>query len=70
MQGIEVPIEKLYDRTHSMYKLVVLASKRTLELNEGATPLTDKKSDNIALEALNEIAEDKVSFKEAKPDKK
>ena len=63
------PIEKLYNKTGSLYKLVILASRRALELNEGAPRLTDVKTDRVSLIALHEIAEDKVSYKKQKPEK-
>jgi DNA-directed RNA polymerase subunit omega len=62
-------MEKLYAKTGSLYKLVILASKRALELNEGAPKLTDFNSDRVALIALNEIAEDKVTYKKSKHSK-
>ena len=66
----EIPIEKLFDKTGSVYKLVILASKRALELNEGSPQLTERQSDKVSLAALQEIAEDKVSYKGAKKEKK
>lgn len=65
-----ISIEKLYDKTGSMYKLVVLASKRALELNEGAVQLVKTKEKNVSLAALQEIAEGKVVYKKSKADKK
>lgn len=64
-----IPLEKIYDRTKSMYKLVILAAKRALELNEGAAKLVETSSDKIANIALKEISEGKVSYK-PKPEKK
>ena len=59
-----VPIEDLYKKVGSMYKLVVMASRRTVELNEGASKLVDAfahaKPSNIALQ---EIQQGKISFK-------
>ena len=60
----------LYDKTMSMYKLVILASKRALELNEGAVELSSTKSKHISQKALKEIAEGKISFKKLKEQKK
>ena len=67
-----VPREELLQHHDSLYKLVLLASKRALELSEGAPPLveTDKKQPaNIALE---EIRQGKVSYrlKDAPPEPK
>jgi DNA-directed RNA polymerase subunit omega len=66
-----VPLEKLIDKTDSsVYKLVILASKRALEIAEGQpqlvpAPATVKPSTL----ALYEIAEGKVKYKKLKPGK-
>ena len=71
MTGPKFSIEDLYNKIGSMYKLVILASRRALELNEGAPQLTPKdETKRVSLIALREIVEDKVSYKEAKPEKK
>jgi DNA-directed RNA polymerase omega subunit len=58
------PIDKLLDKIHSLYKLVILASRRTIELAEGAQKLVqmpaDAKPSDIALE---EIMEDRITYK-------
>lgn len=58
------PIDKLMDKIHSMYKLVILSSRRTIELADGAQKLVntpaDAKPSDIAIE---EIIEGKVSYK-------
>lgn len=59
----DISIEKLFGKTRSMYKLVILASRRALELNEGAAKLTEAESDKVSLLALHEIAEEKISYK-------
>lgn len=62
-----IPVEKLLDKAdNSMYKLVILAAKRTLEIAEGQPKLcsvgsTSLKPPSIALE---EIAEGKVRLRE------
>jgi len=60
----DAPIDKLLDKTHSIYKLVVLAARRTIELADGAQKLVDAPVDtkpcNIALE---EILENKIEYK-------
>ncbi len=66
-----IPLEKLIDKTgNSLYKLVVLASKRAFEIAEGAPPLVEKtissKPGSIALE---EIAQGKVGIKQQKTKK-
>ena len=60
----EVEIDKLYNKVGSMYKLVVMASRRAIELNEGAAKLVDAgpevKQSSIA---LKEILEGKIFYK-------
>ena len=66
---MQVPIEKLLEKTQgSIYKLVILASRRALEIAEGQPKLvelslTTTKPSTIA---LYEIAEGKVQFKKLK----
>ena len=65
-----IPIEQLLDKTgNSMYKLVILAAKRTLEIAEGQPRLVENNSSlkpsNIALQ---EIVQGKVKLR--KPKKK
>ena len=60
-----IPVEKLLDKSNgSIYKLVVAASKRALEIAEGQPKLLEKvystKPSSIALE---EIAAGKVKVK-------
>jgi DNA-directed RNA polymerase omega subunit len=57
-----VPIEMLLDKSsHSIYKLVILASKRALEIAEGQPKLVDANSSTKpSTIALHEIAEGKV----------
>lgn len=69
MAEADISIEKLFGKTQSMYKLVILASRRALELNAGAPKLTEAEVDKVSLLALHEIAEEKVSYKTA-PEKK
>lgn len=63
-----IPIEQLLDKAdNSMYKLVILAAKRTLEIAEGQPRLIEANSSlrpsNIALQ---EIAQGKVKLKQSK----
>lgn len=63
-----VPTENLLEKTNnSVYKLVVLAAKRGLEIAEGQPKLVEADSSvkpfNIA---LREIAEGKVTYKKTK----
>lgn len=60
----KVDIAHLFKQTGSIYKLVVLASARAIELSEGAAKLVDApltaKPMNVAIQ---EIAEGKVTYK-------
>jgi len=57
-------IDKLLDKTHSIYKLVIIASRRTIELADGAQKLVDSPVDTKpANVAMKEIMEDKISYK-------
>jgi DNA-directed RNA polymerase omega subunit len=61
-----IPLEKLLDKSqNSIYKLVVLASKRALELAEGQVRLVDNVnlSTKPSTIALQEIIQGKVKAK-------
>jgi len=63
-----VPLEKLLDKSNgSIYKLVILASKRALEIAEGQPKLV-KASSSVkpSTVALYEISEGKVVAKKTK----
>ncbi len=62
-----IPMEQLLEKTGSVYKLVILASKRAAELNAGAGKLIEA-SPNIKLSslALEEIRQGKVKIKDGK----
>ncbi len=59
-------MENLLDKTGSVYKLVILASRRALELNEGSPKLVETESKKISAIALEEIRDGKISIKEKK----
>ncbi len=61
-----VPLEKLIDKSHgSMYKLVVLVSRRALQLAEGATRLVEAvPGAKVTTLAMEEIAQGKVFLNE------
>ena len=60
----KVDIAHLFKQTGSIYKLVVLASTRAIELSEGAARLVDAKPDAKVMNvALQEILEGKISYK-------
>ncbi len=60
--------EKLLDRSQgSIYKLVILASKRALEIADGQPKLvSDDASVKFSTVALHEIAEGKIESKKAR----
>ncbi len=67
MKGkMPVSTEELLDKTNSVYKLVILASKRALELNEGSPKLIESDSKKISTVALEEIKAGKIGIKEKK----
>jgi DNA-directed RNA polymerase omega subunit len=65
-----IELEKLMDKSHdSIYKLVILASKRSLELAEGQPKLVEiNSSAKFSTIALKEIQEGKLQYKKAKKD--
>jgi DNA-directed RNA polymerase omega subunit len=66
-----VPLEQLLDKSnHSIYKLVILASRRAQELAEGQPKLVDVSSTiKPSTIALYEIAQGKVFIKKPGPEK-
>ncbi len=62
-------LEKLLDKSSgSVYKLVILASKRALEIAEGQPKLVEASpSMKPSTIALREISEGKVQWKKLKP---
>lgn len=61
-----ISTEDILDKTNSVYKLVILASKRALELNEGSPKLVETDSKKISTIALEEIKAGKIGMKEKK----
>lgn len=59
-----IPMEKLLEKTGSLYKLVIIAAKRALEISEGSPKLVPGGGkEKPALAALREIAEGKVGIR-------
>ncbi len=59
--------EELLKKTGSAYKLVLLAAKRALEINEGSPPLVEiDPKRKPAIIALKEIEQGKVSLRPKK----
>jgi len=70
---VYIPMENLLGQTESIYKLVILAAKRAVELNQGAGRLSESAGPNekISTVALKEIEEGKIIFKkEGQPEEK
>ena len=69
-KGNAVPIEKLYEKIGSMYKLVIIAAKRALELSDGSPRLVEAPAkQKPSLVALKEILEGKVGLRIKKKSK-
>lgn len=59
-----IPMEKLLEKAGSVYKLVIVAAKRALELSEGSPKLVlAGAKEKPALVALKEVAEGKVEVR-------
>ena len=61
---MDIPIEKLNTNVDNVYRLVILAAKRTRQLTEGAPKLVEGAYAKVNTVALREIAEGKVKYKE------
>ncbi|MFC1699185.1 DNA-directed RNA polymerase subunit omega [Candidatus Omnitrophota bacterium] len=57
-----VPIQDYLVKTNSMYKLVVLASRRAAEISAGAPRLVETDSQKATSIALEEILQEKVKL--------
>lgn len=57
-----VPLEHLLKEGDSLYKLVLLAAKRALELSQQAPPLVTTQHKQPSTVALEEIQQGKVSY--------
>lgn len=65
-----IPVEDLLDKVDSRYKLVILASRRAGELNNGGQRLIDiSPKAKISTIALEEIREGRITYKEEKESK-
>jgi len=57
-----VPLEDLTDKVDSKYRLVVIAAKRSRQLNQGAAPTVQPKGQKPTYIALEEMAAGKVEY--------
>lgn len=61
----DIPIDRLFDKTGSIYKLVNLTALRAIDLGGGANSLVDAAPNERPINvAIEEILEGKVSYKE------
>lgn len=58
-----IPLEKVFKDSESIYKLTILAARRSNELNSGSQKLINTNSNKITTIALEEIAAGKVKYK-------
>jgi len=63
---INPSIDVLVTKVDSKYTLVVLAAKRAREIMDGSAPLVDSKSNKQVTIALEEIAQDKITYERTK----
>lgn len=59
-------LDVLVTKVDSKYTLVVLAAKRAREIMDGATTLVDSKSNKQVTIALEEVAQNKISYERTK----
>ena len=56
----EIPVEELLKKVPSAFKLVILASRRAFDINEGSPRLVPTKPEKASQTALEEIRQGKV----------
>ena len=56
------PLEDFLKQTPSMYKLVILAARRAMELNDGAPKMVQTDAAKVSTAALEEIRQGKVTY--------
>ena len=59
-----VSVENLLQKVPSAYKLVILASRRTFDINEGSPKLIPNKMEKASQIALEEIRQGRITFKQ------
>lgn len=65
-----VPMEDLLSQVESRYKLVILASRRAMELNNGGQRLIEiSPKTKVSTIALEEIRKGKISYKKVESSK-
>ena len=60
----DIPIDTLFNKTGSAYKLVILTARRAIELSDGASPLVKMGPQTKPMNtAIQEILDGKISYK-------
>ena len=59
-----IPLERMIRNNPSIYKLVLLAAERANQLNSGSKPLIESAGKKASSNALQEICEGKIKFKD------
>lgn len=57
-----IPLEDLVEKVDSKYRLVIIAAKRSRQLNQGAAPLVQPKGHKPTYISLEEMAAGKVEY--------
>ncbi|EGO63243.1 DNA-directed RNA polymerase subunit omega [Acetonema longum] len=63
---IRPSLDVLVSKVDSKYTLVVLAAKRAREVMNGDSPLAESKSNKPVTLALEEVAQNKISYERTK----
>ncbi|MGH7387054.1 MAG: DNA-directed RNA polymerase subunit omega [Candidatus Methylomirabilales bacterium] len=58
----QVPLEDIMDKVDSKYRLVIIAAKRSRQLNQGTAPTIQSKGYKPTYIALEEMAAGKVEY--------
>ncbi|OGB98211.1 MAG: DNA-directed RNA polymerase subunit omega [candidate division NC10 bacterium RIFCSPLOWO2_12_FULL_66_18] len=58
----QVPFEDLMEHIDSKYRLVIVAAKRAKQLNRGAVPLIQPRTQKPTYQALEEVAAGKLGY--------
>ena len=59
---VQPPLEDFLKQTPSVYKLVIAAARRAMELNDGAPKLVSSDTAKVSTVALEEIRQGKVTY--------
>jgi len=58
-----MPVEKIFKNSESIFRLTILAARRAVELNNGASKLIETHTLKFSTIALEEIAAGKVKYR-------